>query len=663
MIKDLIVAFLLLTVIAIPSQSANKYAAKSELEAKLSACRTPSDSVKILYDLLDISANNDKIPIAIQIYHTAARYGDQNAQLDVLRQLTGLYDNDVDRLRMQQMAEKMPASREQAETVLYIKMRRIASHSRDKSLEDQQHELSGIVRRLNDPDKSKINPYDHLLDLFTLTSFLRNTTNTGIATQYLDSLVALADNSNYELYALRNMIYSGASSIYSDTDNPEKAVKTSKEVLKIIKELEQKYKGMGRKYRNYDTSYYVFYRRLLHNHTALTPQEVELYHKRIMEIASRDKDVAADLASNPTALSHYYMARKEYDKALPYLKVVAKRNNSLPMKRAIFADLQTAARETGDSVTLLSALDSYNHVMEEIEKSSINAKLLELQLAYDVNTLKARNTQLQLDKANAQATALRNNMTYSLAVWLIIAILLAILLFYWTRNRANIQHLARFAVLTSTQRDKLQQTRYAETDQDEEAAQRILDKSKALGKCRDSRTLLQSILSDILYISAIGRDDRIKHISTVSMNHSIEQARKQAMPLIKPGHDVDVTYADPDFDIVTDRECLEYLVSHIISFADSRSETGDVTLEVKHSPGSNTAQIVFTHSGDRIPRGHEESLFHNFVDWDELHNLDNSALFICRMIAFLLRCNIAYNPHVEGTARLVVSIPVKVTHN
>lgn len=277
--------------------------------------------------------------------------------------------------------------------------------------------------------------------------------------------------------------------------------------------------------------------------------------------------------------------------------------------------------------------------------------------------LTAHHTDVRPDVAKDQAETIDVRRTISIIVvsWVLIAILLVTAVFFWTRYRKNAEQLAGFARMMTLQRDRLKYDRYGEYDHDPY----LTPKKKLSSKLRtlDAGALLQSILSDIFYISAIGYDNRMKHIVPISINTVLKDSIAEAAPLMKNPADVHVTYPEKDFNLITDPQCLSYIISHIIQFAEKHSADDQVSLNIKHLEGSNMVYLIFSHAGVKIRPGHEESLFQDFVDWDEMRNIEDSALYICRMISFMLKCNIAYNPHSEGDPQLVVTIPKIITES
>lgn len=632
----------------------NPEAVLPQLHQQLAQAASPQDSVKILYDIYDISPRRDKIAVGRTLYDVAGRAKDVNAQLDIMRLNSNLYNNEseLDRLHMQ--TRKFTPTQEQRETELFLKMRKLSYASRQPDKE-MPMDITQIINRLDLTPDDQMDNIDRLLNIYTVAAYMRNVPDSKLLEQYVDSMVHMVNNGNYRLYALRNIIYSEAANIYSDAGQTRKAVEANRKMLEVIDGLEQKYLKAGRKYRDYDVSRYIVYRRMLRNYKALTPNEVDRYYNSILKLAETNPDIEADLKTNRTPHAFYYMAHGHYAKTIPLLKEAINDGYAYPVKRQLHIMLQKAARETGDSATLLKSLADLNNLTDSLENSNLADRYRELQIAYEVNTLAADNYKKRIEEAEAETARLRTNFTYNLLIWGLFAITLTILLFYWTRYRTNIARLRRLADSMAMQRDMLKNSKYNDYGHPDTYIHGNHIKTS------DTRTLIESILTSVLYTAAIGNNERNNHMEKQSATEILQNVKHESDGHLIPASHLRIAYPEPDFDISTDVDCLKYLLEHIIKFAYSRGADSPVTLTAKHTDKSNRIQFIFTHSGPRIPRGYEESLFEYIVNIEALSKREDSSMMICRLVALLLQCNITYNPHTEGPAQLILSLPMNST--
>ena len=649
----LVTIFALLTSAGIAT--ARKYnpdAVLPQLQQQLAQAMTPLDSVKILYDIYDISPRKDQLAVGRRLYDVAGRAGDVNAQLDIMRLNSNLYNSDKEFDRLRRLTQSMPRSREQRETDLFLQMRKLSFATRRPDAETTQS-IATIINKLNASKADKTDDIDRLLNLYTVAAYMRNVPDSKLLEQYVDSMVSMVNSKQYTLYALRNIIYSEAANIYSDAGQTKKAVEANRNMLAMIDGLERKYRNAGRKYRDYDISRYIVYRRMLRNYKALTPAEVDKYYNEIQKLAQSNSDVAADLQRNRTPMAFYHMAKGHYADAIPLLQEAIEGSKAFPVTRQLHCMLQTAARETGDSVTLMKSLATMDKLNQDLEESHLADRYMELQVAYEVNSMEADEYKQRVRNAEAETARLRSNFSYNLLIWGLFAILLVVLLFYWTRYRSNIARLRRMADAMALQRDMLKNNKY--NDNDSHTA--YIRESHVTTS--DTRELLFSIMTSLLYTAAIGNNERDSHIEKQPVNTILKDTAERSERHLLPGTDLKIMYPDTDFNVTTDVNALTYLLDRIIMFAQSSSNGGQVTLKANRTDKSNRVQFIFTHSGERIKRGNEETLFEYIINMDEMAERDDSSMIICRLIALLLQCNITYNPHVDGPAKLIVSIPIQ----
>lgn len=648
----LITIFALLTSAGIAT--ARKYnpdAVLPQLQQQLAQATTPLDSVKILYDIYDISPRKDQLAVGRRLYDVAGRAGDVNAQLDIMRLNSNLYNSDKEFDRLRRLTQSMPRSREQRETDLFLQMRKLSFATRRPDAETTQS-IATIINKLNASKADKTDDIDRLLNLYTVAAYMRNVPDSKLLEQYVDSMVHMVNSNQYSLYALRNIIYSEAANIYSDAGQTKKAVEANRNMLAMIDGLERKYRNAGRKYRDYDISRYIVYRRMLRNYKALTPAEVDKYYNEIQKLAQSNSDVAADLQRNRTPMAFYHMAKGHYADAIPLLQEAIEGSKAFPVTRQLHCMLQTAARETGDSVTLMKSLAT-DKLNQDLEESHLADRYRELQVAYEVNSMEADEYKQRVRNAEAETARLRSNFSYNLLIWGLFAILLVVLLFYWTRYRSNIARLRRMADAMALQRDMLKNNKYNDNDSHTDYIR------ESHVTTSDTRELLFSIMTSLLYTAAIGNNERDSHIEKQPVNTILKDTAERSERHLLPGTDLKIMYPDTDFNVTTDVNALTYLLDRIIMFAQSSSNGGQVTLKANRTDKSNRVQFIFTHSGERIKRGNEETLFEYIINMDEMAERDDSSMIICRLIALLLQCNITYNPHVDGPAKLIVSIPIQ----
>ncbi len=407
----------------------------SMLKTKLSHANTAKDSICILYDILDVLPRSEGREIGDRIYEIATRTGDITTRLDICRQLTAYFHDDRSLAEIEKEVSLIPKSQEQKETHLFLRMKRLSLSTHTKGEADRQNE---IIRILSEEDsKTAKSNNQRLLDLFTLVEYLRNDASGDMLKEYLDRLIALATSSQFKLYAIPNIVYAEAANVYADAGEAEKSVEADRQQLSIIDGLVKKYHDKGRQYRNYDISRYVCYRRMMRNHEALRPGELEDLYSRSMKLRENNIDIRNDIDNHPRFYAYYYTAAGDYNAAIPYLKRMLDEDTSLPVRKQVLEYLIDAAGNTGDDDTKVEALEEYSAILEELNRLKASERYRELQIKYDVQDLRTRNTELELENQSDEIMSARRLMTFVSGAFIILLVILVTLLYHWGRFKRN----------------------------------------------------------------------------------------------------------------------------------------------------------------------------------------------------------------------------------
>lgn len=655
---------------------ATKAAAPSETQKQqsqalrqgLKTARTPQDSIKILYDVYDVSERKDLPGVSREIYAIATRIGDTPTQLDICRLSTAICRKDADFDQLINAVKKLPNTRERRETEMFLEMRRLASSAKDVPEAERQKKIAALISNIESGKKKDV--YARTMELYSVTEYLRNSANSDLLKKYLDKLIEIANSDQIELYAVSNMIYSEAANIYSDAGDYAKAVAADKELLKIISGLEKKYKDMGRHYRNYDISKYICYRRMIRNYPALTQQEVKDYYAKIEELVKTNSDVARDYERNPRLNAFYYMALNNYAEAIPQIKALLDKEKAIVARKQLLEMLQKAAKATGDDATRLWALSEYNLILEQ--QASLNAaeKYKELQILYDVKDLKEKNMSLELENRNKEIESERDIMTFVVVSFIILCIALVALIFYWAKFQTNARRMGRIVDNLSRERNRLAEVCYADYADNtldplaqEDAWQSRMEKTQKKGRFKVSTYMTESILNDLVYISSIGRPDRQKDVQLTSVDGVLREAATDSLDKLSADFRLDVEYPENDTPLITDRECLVYMLKRIITTADARSKRRQVKLKSHLNEFDKSVSFIFTDEGSLFPEKSEELLFSNFIETDRLLNMRNWGLFYCRLISFLLNCDLRYDRTYKEGTRFIFRVPLNFAEN
>lgn len=656
----LILISLLMATAAVAAASDITADTKARLSNSLAKATAADDSIRILYDLFDIAPRAEKHGIGDELYNLALRNKRYDTALDVLRLCGGL-STDPQAINLHiQRAAALPPSLEKDESILFLQMKKMAILSRSLSYEKQREAMLKIETKIKQNSGHPRKLHDHLLDLYSVTEYLRNSSSSKMLTEYMDSLYTLANNPAIHLYAIPNLIYSEAANIFSDAGMFKKAIDADKKLLTIISSLEKKYNDQGRKYRYFNTNKYISYRRMLRNFKGLTTAEAKHYYARILELAAVDPEVAADLNSRHSVKGYYFMATGNNAAAIPELKSRIEIEKALPAKRLQLALLKEAAAATGDTANLVFALQGLNDILNEMDSTEIDRHYNELQYAYDIASLKNKNANLRSDMDFERSNNEKQKVSLSLLFWVIIAVLLLVLFFYYKSYRSTHSTMRNISDAIHQQRDRLKQSRFSDdfqsdNDKKNDKKKNFLHSPYSL---KLNPNIVETALSDMLYISAIGSDDSKKYIYPVTINdvfHACDNwLRNDGDHSLTA---LNMIYPEKNISLITDPDCLVFVLTRIFRFAAKSAIGGSVDLAVELSPDSQELIFRFAHTGVRIPRGKEELLFRDFIQTCDLTSDNEFALFYCRMNAFLLHSRLSYNPIDNGPATLYFTIP------
>lgn len=207
-------------------------------------------------------------------------------------------------------------------------------------------------------------------------------------------------------------------------------------------------------------NFYRVYRRMLSNFPALSDEELEEYYSEVQRLMAENPDVRYEESSDPRALMYYSMAKKDYTTALPIMREVLKREKSVAKRRFILEYFKKGAEATGDNALLVEALRQYNDILKESEELKAAERYKELQIRFDVNELRAENAQLEIENRKEEVESYRRIMSFVMVGWIVFAILLFVVIFYWARYRSTSVGIRKFVYRLTAERDYLKEVQY-----------------------------------------------------------------------------------------------------------------------------------------------------------------------------------------------------------
>ena len=179
----LLVALLCLSSVSVSALDKNAEIAR--LRGKLSQTTTRKDSIKILYDIFDLSSRKDYLSLGREIDAVAERAGNNTVRYDIARHLANSVNNDSILALIEAHVKSLPAGQEQKETELFVKIRRLSTTARYMTEKERQDK---IARLIVPEDNSKMDKYAKVERLFIICEYLSSFAKGNLLVEYLDDL-------------------------------------------------------------------------------------------------------------------------------------------------------------------------------------------------------------------------------------------------------------------------------------------------------------------------------------------------------------------------------------------------------------------------------------------------------------------------------------------
>ena len=335
---------------------------------QLQTTTSARDSVRILYYIFDLSDRKNQMKYAWVIYETAGRAENVNAQLDMLRNLGTFYAKDDSIIEhLLRLTDNIPNEESRASTKTYILNQHINRKSRQPDDTELQTLLLDSITKSHNLEGKDI--YDRLSLLYQIIQYLGVDADGVLFKECLDAYGELIEDLPASDYPLKNQFYTTAALIHSRMNgNPEKAIQFDRKLLEIIEQLQQMYVKKNRIFRNYDTNRFISYLRMRGNYKALTREEIESIHDSIQALYNRNVDVRKTMDKEGQAFAFYYMATKDYKKAIPAITGLLKNPDlSAYQKQKYNAMLIDAAKAINDNTTYVSAMENFIDFSRQID--------------------------------------------------------------------------------------------------------------------------------------------------------------------------------------------------------------------------------------------------------------------------------------------------------
>lgn len=692
-------ALLLSLVLAFSAYADRRRVLIDSIQAQLANLTSASDSLHSYLNILDLSAADmgARIETTRKICEVAAHAGDTVAIIESLTyQANAAMGDSVMLKEIRSRLKSIPPSARRKEAELFVDML-LARNRLKYGSDDDTKELPEVMQRSLSTVSEDF--YPRLLSLYSACVSLSNHTTGALLEEYIEILVSLVDKMNLPMGSVRNLIYNTAAIIYAGNNNPDKAVEMNKRLLNIVDSLTESYARQGRIYRTLDRNRYLFYRRMLINFSALTPAEIESYHRAIHLLAKENDDIKADIEENPLVHACYLHATGKYAEAIEAFEKAAAVKSNDYFLYAIYSNIYEAAEKSGNKAEQLNALQRLNTLLRNQLENKEEEHYRELKIMYDVNELKARTFESEEERRAASIRANRIVVFITATAIILLVVFLIILLGRNRKMRKLGDKLKAVADSLRGERNELRSTQHALIEARDmakgadrakaefinnitheiktpllamaEYSRLIVDcipdeQRKYLEKYADiielNSKLVLTLVDDLLDASSLEHGDMSVSVENVSVHTLCDVAIGSLFEKMKTGNpDVRIIFnpsGKPDMSINTDGKRVVQILMNLLSNAAKFTERGKITVDYDCDYKEKNITFSVTDTGCGIPGGKEEEIFTRFNRCNPNNPGMGLGLYISRLLARLLKGTLTVDTTYNDGARFLLTIPM-----
>lgn len=629
---------------------------------ELKRAKTRKDSIRIYYNILDLSPKADYFKVGKQLDPLLAREGDRDARFEVARLMAVASSNDTVLAKIEKFVEGLPESTDKKETMLFVSMRRTFNSVYRMSEKERQAVVDEVVASNN---FERLDKYGKIDELFTYVLHLGTYADSSVLDECLADMDRMIKEAGFNSYALQSLFNSACSNVYTASGNAAKVIANDRKLLKMLDDMEKKYRAKGRIYRNYDWDRFFIYGRMLFNYEALSGGEVNVIYAKIKKIAEGNKEVSDLLEMSPAIPAYWHYKNGRYAQAIPLLKKQLAIEGKVVGRKNMLKELSYAAQMTGDSITKRVADQEYAAIMDEYRLSHAQERYNGLRMKYQYNILANDNARLELSQKQEHIDSMHRNMLFMLIGWGLMAVLLCFAMVYWVKYRRAMSNMQEFIDSLTRERDTLKRIEYHHYESPGNGATPVVPvkSTKPDVNKLPVEKLQDYIINDVMYVASLVSNDGEHYLGYNSCCEMLEDIRRYFRDM-SHGVNVDIQCPDHDFEIFTDRYCFDYVMKHIVKVAVNLSAPGDaVKLWCEPQSLKGDVKFICIHQGKVFPAGREELVFRNLLSYKNIEANDGAARTIVRMISFLMHNPLRITRNDSKGARCELSIRHYKTFN
>ncbi|MDE6378574.1 MAG: HAMP domain-containing histidine kinase, partial [Duncaniella sp.] len=631
---------MLLGVMAVPSLKAQPEWTRQtvdSLRACLSEARTPADSLPILNNLFDILPRAASNAISDTVYHVALRAGKRSDALDIIRSQANRYMRSDSMLKvLADRAASFPESPERSETITFIKMMDNSRRAHYSDNDVRRATIRDYLARVQTLDPNDI--YERVALTHGICMMLSDEPNADLLLTYMDSLSALIKRLPPNAVSLRSAYNIHSAAIYASS-HPDRAMVADMLTLNDIEQLKRYYRDKGRNFKDYSSSYYTIYSRLLSNFAVLDTAKVEEYYAEALKQLPNDPAIKRSYELSPYPDIFREMFYKRYAKALPLIrKVLANdRKISRPRRTLLLQYELECAKALGDKNAMLDAYEAYTESLYEELKERTHSAFRELKTAYALYDMKYQMGELEADSRASVASMERKIIIISIIAILVLAALVVVLYIYYRKNRLLADNLVTSNKRLVLEGENLRQSR-AELIRAREQAQKAnnlksdfiknmtyevrvplqaineyshliadsvsgsdtgsatsMDVLKHLGRFADlvefNSELLNTIIDDVFRLTELESDSMPLHCQVINLRSLCESAVSSAAHRVDKGVTMKVAPECGRLDVFSDPTRVSQVLNNLLTNAAKFTHQGSITVSYHLDEATNRVSL------------------------------------------------------------------------
>jgi signal transduction histidine kinase len=378
-------------------------------------------------------------------------------------------------------------------------------------------------------------------------------------------------------------------------------------------------------------------------------------------------------------LAKYYLAIKNYAKAIAYADTALIIDNEMPSSLKLRAGIRQEAEDYA------GAAEDYRLALQRTEgmnTASLNYLLAQQQRQHDISNL-----QIQLKDAKLKSD--RTKLLFLLILLLVIVVVLALVSYYLIKTRklkklveqdneklVKADRDIRKAVERAEQSDNLKKAFIENVNHEirtplnsivgfsdviaDKAAETGNDEMKGMAAIvRSNSDTLLNLINGMLELSSLQAGTYQITVSTCFIRKCCAEQMKAAEGKIAEGVSLKLEPESQDFSLETDSSLLKRAIGKLVDNAVKYTQKGEIGISYRADAAKGKAFISVRDTGPGITPEKEEMLFHPFYKNDTFTQGLGIGLSECQIIAHRLGGSVWLDHSYTTGAKFVIELPLE----